>query len=94
MQNGDIDSVRKTISAYKEAIFLCCYTQQALHPCIVVHEMHDCMCVPCELELEVTIEAPEANLMSNENATDYAKRLFRWIDTTLPAIERKVVDAI
>ena len=56
--------------------------------------MHDRMWVPSELELEVAIEAPEANLMSNENATDYAKRLFKWIDTTLPAIERKVVDAI
>jgi hypothetical protein len=37
-------------------------------------------CVPSELELEVAIEAPEANLMSNENATDYAKILFKWID--------------
>jgi hypothetical protein len=50
-------------------------------------------CVPLELKLEA-IEVPEANLMSNENATDYAKRLFKWIDTTLPAIERKMVDII
>ena len=77
MQNSDRDSVRKTISAYREAIFLCCYAQQALHPCMIVHEMHDRKCVPSERELEVAIEAPEANLMSNENATDYAKRLFK-----------------
>jgi hypothetical protein len=94
MQNGDRDSVRKTISAYRESIFLCCYAQQALHPCSLVHEMHDRMCVPSELDLQVAIEALEANLMSNENATEYAKRLFKWIDPTLPAIERKVVDAI
>jgi hypothetical protein len=49
--------------------------------------------VPSELELEA-IEAPEPNVMSNENATDYAKRLFKWIDTSLPAIERKMADAI
>jgi hypothetical protein len=48
-------------------------------------------CVPSELKLEA-IEVPEA--MSNENATDYAKRLFKWIDTTLPAIERKIADTI
>jgi hypothetical protein len=40
-------------------------------------------CVPSELKLEA-IEAPEANLTSNENATDYAKRSFRWIDSILP----------
>jgi hypothetical protein len=50
-------------------------------------------CVPSELKLEA-IEAPEANLLSNENATDYAKRLFKWIDSTLPAIERKMTDAV
>jgi hypothetical protein len=48
-------------------------------------------CVPSKLKLEA-IEAPEANLISNENATDYAKRLFKWIDITLPAIERKMAD--
>jgi hypothetical protein len=86
--------LEKAMSAYREAIFLCCYTQQALHLRIIMHEMHDCMSIPSELELEVAIEASEANLMVNENATEYAKRLFKWIDTTLPAIERKVVDAI
>jgi hypothetical protein len=49
-------------------------------------------CVPSELELEV-IEALEANLISNENATDYAKRLFKWIDTTPSAIQHKMEDA-
>jgi hypothetical protein len=38
------------------------------------------------------VEAREANLVSNENATDYAKRSFKWIDTTLPAIERNMAD--
>jgi hypothetical protein len=51
------------------------------------------ICNPSELKLEA-IEAPEANLIPNENATDYAKRLFKWIDVTLPAIKRKMVDAI
>jgi hypothetical protein len=71
----------------------CCYAQQALHPRSLVHEMYNRMCVPSELKLEA-IEAPEANLMSNEGATDYAKRLFKWIDTTLPATERRIADAI
>jgi hypothetical protein len=31
-----------------------------------------------KLNLEA-IEPPEAKLMSNENATDYAKQLFKWI---------------
>jgi hypothetical protein len=50
-------------------------------------------CIPSNLNLEV-IESPDANLTANENATDYAKRLFKWIDTTLPVIERKMADAI
>jgi hypothetical protein len=39
------------------------------------------------------IEAPEANLISNENATDYAQRLFKWIDTTLSPIQHKMKGA-
>lgn len=54
--------------------------------------MHDHMCVPSELKLEA-IEAPEANLISNENATEYAQQLFKWIDTTLSAIQLKMEDA-
>jgi hypothetical protein len=50
-------------------------------------------CVPSELKFEA-IEVPEANPLSNENATDYAKRLFKWIGTTLAAIERKTADTI
>jgi hypothetical protein len=49
--------------------------------------------VPSELKLEI-IESPEANPTPKENATDYAKRLFKWIDNTLPAIERKIADSI
>ena len=45
-------------------------------------------CIPSELKLEA-IEAPEANLTSNENAMDYAKRSFKWIDSTLPIIEER-----
>jgi hypothetical protein len=39
--------------------------------------------IPSELKLEA-IEAPEANLISNENALDYDKRLFKWIDRRCP----------
>jgi hypothetical protein len=55
-------------------------------------------CVPSELKLKLeSIEAPEANLMSNENATDYAKRLLSnglFDSTLLPAIERKMADVM
>ena len=91
MQNGDIDRIRKTVSEYREAIFDAMLNKHYTHAALYMK----CMitCVPSELKLEA-IEAPEANLMSNENATDYAKRLFKWIDTTLPAIERRMADAI
>jgi len=36
----------------KEKQSFCCYTQLALHPRSLVHEMHDHMCVPSELKLE------------------------------------------
>ena len=91
MQNSDTDDIRKTVSQYREAFFAAMlnkhYTHAALYmKCIIA-------CIPSELKLEA-IEAPEANLMSNENATDYVKRLFKWIDATLPAIERKMANAI
>jgi hypothetical protein len=91
MQNGDIDRIRKTISEYREAIFDAMLNKHYTHADLYM----ECMiaCFPSELKLEA-IEAPEVNLMTNENATDYAKRLFKWIDTTLPAIERKMADAI
>jgi hypothetical protein len=74
MQNDDTDSIRKTICQYREAFFTAMlnkhYTHAALYmKCMIV-------CIPSELKLEA-IEAPEANLMSNESATDYAKRLFK-----------------
>ena len=63
------------------------YTHAALYmKCMIA-------CVPSELKFEA-IEVPEANLMSSESATDYAKRLFKWIDSILPTIERKIADAI
>jgi hypothetical protein len=91
MQNEDRDSIRKTISEYREAIFVAMLNKHYTHAALYMK----CMiaCVPSELKFEA-IEAAEANLMSNENATDYAKRLFKWIDTTLPAIERSMADAV
>jgi hypothetical protein len=92
MQNCDRAQIKKTISEYRGAIFAAMLNKHYTHAALYMK----CMiaCVPSEIKMEVAIEAPEANLMSNENATDYAKRLFKWIDTTLPAIERKIVDAI
>ena len=82
MQNDDRDQIKKTISEYREAFFAALYMK-----CMIA-------CVPSESKLGA-IEAPEANpISSNENATDYAKRLFKWIDNTLPIIERKMADAI
>jgi hypothetical protein len=92
MQNDDNrENIRKTISEYRQAIFAAMLNKHYTHAALYMK----CMiaCVPSKLNLGA-IEAPEANLMSNENATDYAKRLFKWIDSTLPAIERKIADAI
>ena len=74
MQNGDIDRVRKTTSEYRKAIFDAMLNKQYTHAALYM----ECMiaCFPAELKLEA-IETPEANLMENENATDYAKRLFK-----------------
>ncbi len=91
MQNGDRDSIRKTISEYREAVFAAMLNKHYTHAALYMK----CMiaCVPSERKLEA-IEAPEANQIPDENATDYAKRLFKWIDITLPAIERRMADAI
>ena len=91
MQYGDIDRIRKTISEYREAIFAAMLNKHYTHAVLYMK----CMiaCVPSELKLEA-IEAPEANLLSNENVTDYVKRLFKWIDTILPAIERRMADVV
>jgi hypothetical protein len=92
MQNDDNrENIRKTISEYRQAIFVAMLNKHYTHAALYVK----CMiaCVPSKLNLEA-VEAPEANMMSNENATDYAKRLFKWIDNILPAIERKMADAI
>jgi hypothetical protein len=91
MQYDDRDSIRKTINEYREAFFAAMLNKHYTHAALYMK----CMiaCVPSELKFEA-IEVPEVNLMSNENATDYAKRFFNWIDTTLPAIERKMADTI
>ena len=91
MQNNDRDQIKKTISEYREAFFAAMLNKHYTHAALYMK----CMiaCVPSKLKLEA-IEAPQANPMSNENATDYAKRLFKWIDATLPAIERKMADNI
>ncbi len=76
MQYDDRDKIRKTISEYREAIFAAMLNKHYTHAALYMK----CMiaCVPSKLKLEA-IETPEANLMSNENATDYSKRLFKWI---------------
>ena len=92
MQNDDRGQIKKTISEYSEAFFAAMLNKHYTHAALYMK----CMiaCVPSESKLEA-IEAPEANpISSNENATDYAKRLFKWIDNTLPIIERKMADAI
>ena len=91
MQTTERDSVRKTISEYREVFFAAMLNKHHTHAALYMK----CMitCVPSELKLEA-IQAPEANLASNENATDHAKRLFKWIDATLPVIGRKPVEAI
>jgi hypothetical protein len=64
------------------------FTQAALYmKCMIA-------CIPSEIKLEGAIEAADANQVPNENATDSAKRLFKWIDITLAAIERRMADAI
>jgi hypothetical protein len=91
MQNGEIDRIRKTITEYREAFFAAMLNKHYNHAALYMK----CMiaCVPSEMKLEA-IESPEPNQMSNENATDYAKRLFKWIGATLPATERKIADLI
>jgi hypothetical protein len=79
MQNDDIDRIGKTISEYREAFFAAMLNKHYTHAALYMKCMIACM--PSKLNLEA-IEAPEANLISNENATDYAKRLFKWIDIT------------
>ncbi len=91
MQNDERDNIRKTISEYRLATFTAMLNKHYTHVALYMK----CMiaCVPSKLNLEA-VEPPEANLISNESATDYAKRLFKWIDTTLPAIEQKMADSI
>ncbi len=91
MQNSDTGDIRKTVSQYREAFFAAMLNKHYTHAALYMK----CMiaCVPSELKLEA-IQAPEANMTSNESATDYAKRLFKWIDATLPVIERKMADII
>jgi hypothetical protein len=91
MQTVDRDSIRKTISQYREAFFAAMLNKHYTHAALYMKSM--IACVPSELKLEA-IQAPEANMISNENATDYAKRLFKRIDTTLHVIERKMADVI
>ena len=91
MQNDDKESIRKTISEYRQAIFTAMLNRHYTHAALYMKSM--IASVPSELKLEI-IESPEANPTPKENATDYAKRLFKWIDNTLPAIERKIADSI
>ena len=79
------------ISEYSEAIFAATLNKHYTHTQLLYLKRMIAF-IPPELKLE-TIEALEANLMSNENATDYARNLFEWIDTKLPAIEGEIADA-
>jgi hypothetical protein len=81
----------KSISEYREALFAAMLNKHYTHAALYMKCMIEC--VPSRINLEA-IEAPEPNLSPNENATDYAKRLFKWIDSTLPKIERRIADAI
>lgn len=91
MQNDARDQIKETMSQYREAIYAAMLNKHYTHAALYMK----CMiaCVPSELKLEA-IEASEANPKSNENATDYVKRLFKWIDSTLPVIERRIADVI
>jgi hypothetical protein len=91
MQTENKEDIRKTTSEYRQAIFASMLNKHYTHAALYMK----CMiaCVPSELQLEM-IEVPEANPTPKENATDYAKRLFKWIDNTLPAIERQIADSI
>ena len=78
MQNDDRDNIEKTISEYREAFFDAMLNRHYTHSALYMKCMN--AFVPSELKFEA-IEVPEANLMSSENATDYAKRLLsKWID--------------
>jgi hypothetical protein len=74
------------VNTEKQFLLLC--SPSTIYARSFVYEMYDRMRVPSKVNL-VAIESPEADLMSNKNATDYAKRLFKWIDATLPASEQK-----
>ena len=96
MQNDDRDHIEKTVSEYREAFFDAMLNRHYTHSALYMKCMNTC--VPSELKLKLeSTEADEANLMSNENTTDYAKRLFSngLIDSILlPAIERIIADVI
>ena len=89
MHNDERDNIRKTVSEYRLATLTAMLNKHYTHAALYMKCMISC--VPSKLNLEA-VEVPEANLISNESATDYAKRLFKWIDTTLPAIERNMAD--
>jgi hypothetical protein len=79
MQNDDIDQIEKTISEYREASFDAMLNRHYTHAALYMKCMN--ACVPSELKLKLeSVEATKANLMSKENATDYAKRLLsKWV---------------
>ena len=91
MQTYDKASIRKAVGEYRQAIFAAMLSKHYTHAALYMK----CMiaCIPSELKLE-SIKSPEANATQHENATDYAIRLFKWIDNTLPEIERKIADSI
>ena len=78
MQNDDIAYLEDDKRIHRSILLDAMLT--GIHPFSLVHEMYERIC-SSELKLKLeSIEAAEANLISNENATDYAKRLLsKWI---------------
>jgi hypothetical protein len=70
VQNDDRDYIKRTISEFRESFFDAILSKHYRHTVLYIK----CMiaCIPFHLKLE-TIEAPEANQISNENATACAK---------------------
>ena len=77
----------------KQFLLLCSPSTIYTHTALYMRCMIDAR-VQSKVNLVIAIESPGADLMSNKNATDYAKRLFKWIDATLPASEQKMAEAI
>jgi hypothetical protein len=59
------------VNIEKQSLLLC--SPSTLYSRSFVYEMHGRMHIQSKVNLIIAGESPEANLMSNENATEYAK---------------------